>query len=950
MRRLGTKPTSGSGLVRSLFAAAVAAIGGGSLVFGVGCGGDPETATAAGSTSSGGASAGSGGAGGAGGSGGAGGEGGGAPAFCDKTAPGATRGSAIAISPDDTRVVVVNRDVGTVTVIGVAYGSGQPELSKVAELEVGGEPSQAAIDACGYRAYIALRRDQKVVEIKDLSGEPAVGMVVDVGSEPTGLALTPNNKTLYVANWIDGAVSVIDAPSMQKTSSIDLNKVLVETGLLGQLTPRPALAHPRSIAITNDGDADDADEKVYVTEFFAQRSAPESPDGKNADTNKKGLVYALSTADGTVAAIELGAIADAGFTDHNGQKTGCFPNQLQAMAIHGGFAYVTSICASPVGPIGVFVRSTCAADADCGGVVGACNLISKKCECTAVNQEQVCGAGAACAVPAGQATGSCGVNATNVKTTTHPAVHVIDTATDMEVKAGAATLDSKLVALYQMDAVPDDASRRMPHIASDIAFEPGGAAYLSANGADAVFRATYDPATGGPQSVGSPGGPYFIDLATTEIASAALRGQAPIGVAVAHEQPFAFTANDVSRNVTAIDLAKQAVAGLDAGMKSPRVIASSALPQDAAAQAVLRGKRLFNTGLGRWSLKGQAWGSCQACPIDGLTDNVTWYFARGPRQSTSLDGSFASGDPADQRIFNWTAILDEVADFENNTRTISGGVGALVTVSNNPPKDTDQINLATQGHAGLNGSAKEVTATLSTLKDWNDILAYIQSIRSPRAPRNLDAALVAGGKDLFEVQGSCGGCHGGAKWTISRLFYVPSKATNTNLLTTPWDAAALTAMGFPSALFPASTPANRRMRFGGSSPASFDQIQCILRPVGTYNAAPMAVGIAERRADMQTAAQGNETDGKGYNPPSLLGLAAGAPYFHAGNARTLEEAFSSTFAAHYASPVAAAGFLSQVGDVSKLVAYLLSIDESSPPVPIPPVGPSGGDFCAPPAP
>jgi len=35
------------------------------------------------------------------------------------------------------------------------------------------------------------------------------------------------------------------------------------------------------------------------------------------------------------------------------------------------------------------------------------------------------------------------------------------------------------------------------------------------------------------------------------------------------------------------------------------------------------------------------------------------------------------------------------------------------------------------------------------------------------------------------------------------------------------------------------------------------------------------------------------------------------------------------------------------GDVDKLVAYLLSIDGDKPPLPIPPPGPQGGDFCQP---
>src|SRR5262249_4572724 len=127
-----------------------------------------------------------------------------------------------------------------------------------------------------------------------------------------------------------------------------------------------------------------------------------------------------------------------------------------------------------------------------------------------------------------------------------------------------------------------------------------------------------------------------------------------------------------------------------------RVTSSSALPMGGSAAAnVLQGKRLFTTGLGRWSLAGAAWGSCAACHVDGLSDNVTWYFARGPRQTISLDGTFAKMDASDQRILNWTGIFDEVADFEANVRGVSGGIGALVSsVGGVPP--TASCAVATQ--------------------------------------------------------------------------------------------------------------------------------------------------------------------------------------------------------------------------------------------------------------
>ncbi len=100
-------------------------------------------------------------------------------------------------------------------------------------------------------------------------------------------------------------------------------------------------------------------------------------------------------------------------------------------------------------------------------------------------------------------------------------------------------------------------------------------------------------------------------------------------------------------------------------------------------------------------------------------------------------------------------------------------------------------------------------------------------------------------------------------------------------------------------------------------------------------------------ADMTTAAQGGAPDSNGYNPPSLFGVQVGAPYFHAGNARTLEELFSPTFGAHWKALTKNANFLVQNGDVAKLVAYLLSIDADKPDLAIPVTGAQGGNFCAP---
>ena len=845
------------------------------------------------------------------------------------------RGAAVALAGDDSVAVVVNRDVGSVSVLEpVDASGGGSDLRLVSEvlLGEGSEPWQVALAPDGDSAYVVLRKDQKLARVRELKGAPALDATVAVGSEPTAVALSPSGARAFVANWSDGTVSEVDTGDMKVVRTIDLNAALVATGYLGDVQARPALAHPRSLVVSNDLDADDGDETVYVTEFFAQQREAEAADGSNSDTRKVGIVYKVSLADAKVSTIELGALADMGFVDERGGQAGCYPNQLQAIGLNGPFAYVVSVCASPKGPLGVKVTTTaCSAVADCA----ALNLVEP-----------------VCAVPAAGASAVC-VDVASVKTTTGPLLSLIDTRTDQEVPQSATNLNASFAALYAAQKTAAGA-QRFPLFANDIAFVPGTAvAYVTAGGADAVFRVELDPDSGRVHAVGASTQP-FIDLAPAG-APAGKAGKSPIGIAIGNQnKKRAIVANDVTRNASLLDFNTQTVAG----GASPIVVQTSALPVAGSDEdQILQGKRFFNTGVARWSLRGQGWGACQSCHSDGLTDNVTWYFARGPRQSTSLDGSFASTHPDDQRIFNWTAIFDEVDDFELNTRGISGGVGAIVSALSTPPQTADRIDIAKLGHAGLNGSARDASDPdnplgldpAPKLPDWKLIERYMQSIRSPRGPSNLDPDKVYAGQELFMHAGACQGCHSGEKWTISRRFYDPSIATNSALFTTPFAIPS----GFPSALLPAQVPANQTLRFAGGNAAAFDQLQCAIRPVGTFNVAEPDVGIAELRADMSTVAQGDGNpagEGRGYNPPSLLGLTTGAPYLHAGNARTLEALLSSTFETHHHA--LAPNFLAETDpaavqtQVDDLVQFLLSIDETTGYPAIPAAGAAGGELCS----
>ena len=423
--------------------------------------------------------------------------------------PGPSRGSAVAIAPNDKVAVVCNRDVGTVTVLSlaVAVGGNLPTVSVVKEVAVGNEPWQVVISPDSTTAYVVLRKDQKLAQITGLNtASPALGMTVAVGSEPTGVALTPTGASAFVANWVDGTVTQVTTSTMTVKGTTDLNAALLADShnYLGSLTvagataltTRPALAHPRSLAITNGGTGMDSNEFIYVTEYYAQATAPETvpEDGGlgNSDTRKVGLVYKIKVADGTVPkVIQLQPLTDMGFTDEKSQTVGCYPNQLQSIGINGKFAYVTSVCASPGGPTGPKVTTTTCANgiSDCA----ALNLVAGVCAKTSATASlPVC------------------IDTASVKTTTAPLVSVIDTSVDSEVTASGTAITSPSLNA-QFGATGGAGAPRLPLLSNDMAFVPGtSVGYVSANGSDAVFRVVYD-GTGKITSVGSTTNP-MIDL------------------------------------------------------------------------------------------------------------------------------------------------------------------------------------------------------------------------------------------------------------------------------------------------------------------------------------------------------------------------------------------------------------------------------------------------------
>ncbi|MET0287737.1 MAG: hypothetical protein ABW352_24830, partial [Polyangiales bacterium] len=453
-----------------------------------------------------------------------------------------SRGAALALSADQSVVAVVNRDVGTLSVLKVKYSEGAntvTEPSCEVQLGVGSEPWQVVIAPDDDTAFVVLRKEQKLVRVKHIKGEAVVDGTVQVGSEPTSLALSPSGRTAYVTSWANGDVGVIDTAAMTVTGTVDLNGALAKTGYLGGVKARPALAHPRSITVTNDLDNDDGDETLLINEFFSQQVAELQPDGLNADVNRAGIVYAVKVASGEVATINLASLPDIGFKDTAGNTAGCFPNQLQSITINGGFAYVVSVCAAPEGPEGLKATTTaCTTVADCASL----NLIDPVCDVLAFGKTPVC------------------QDVASFKTATSPVISVIDLATQKEVPDSARNLNKAFTDFFAKSGVAQ-AAQRFPLFANDLEFVPGtGVGYVTGNGIDATFRVVFDAATGKLAEVGATTAP-FLNLNPAGI-KAGFGGKGPIGIAIGSaDKKLAFVANDITRNLTALDFNTQGVLG-----------------------------------------------------------------------------------------------------------------------------------------------------------------------------------------------------------------------------------------------------------------------------------------------------------------------------------------------------------------------------------------------------
>jgi YVTN family beta-propeller protein len=613
-----------------------------------------------------------------------------------------TRSTSIALYRNDNRLLVVNREANSVSIIAVRRKNADVGV-KLAELTVGGEPRCVAVGAKEREAYVA-NAATGTVSVVALTGENTNEVIAEfpVGLEPRGCATTPNGKRLFVTNYTEGTVTVVDT----KTRTIE-RKVAVG-------------GNPWAVAVTNDGDKNDDDETVFVSQFFAE-PIPGGP-GEGFDDGKRAVVQSFSSVGtGAITRITLSPLANAGFaadrksfctktnataandtfcpdttlTDPANVKIaqdpqGAFPNQLAALLVRGGQVIVPSIGAAPEPPIKFNVN-----------VQGL--------------------------------------------------VHTIDRTNLAEVTALTTNLNNQIKAETQ----PDPAAGRLERLfANDVvaldATGDGKTVLFVSRGGNVVLKATRGD--DGAISIGAPANVVRFQT-----------GNLPDGVVVSKNGQRAYVSNSAGLSVSVLNLAGNTVLTRDLPASTPPVPGSF-------EHARLVGKLVFFTALGtpdnglldtdirdivplafRNKASDNGWSSCSSCHPDGLSDGVTWIFATGPRNTLPLDAFFSKLNSADQRISNWSGIQGSLTDFNNNSRGVQGGIG----FAGDPP-NPDIFN-----HGIASGASEALD--METL--------WAETIRPLNRPQPAD---VSGGAAVFEL--ACASCHGGAKWTKSQVIYLNNPA------------------------------------------------------------------------------------------------------------------------------------------------------------------------------
>jgi YVTN family beta-propeller protein len=667
---------------------------------------------------------------------------------------------------------------------------------------------------------------------------------ITVGDEPRTVALTTDKKFAYVTNQASATVSVIDLTTNQKTQDISVG------------------VEPYGIALTPDGS------RAYVA---------------NSASN---TVSVIDTASNTVVAtIKIPGVQPRGvaITNNNG-GTG------------QQFVYVTQFLSQPTasgsvnrdqGSEGkVFVLST-ADDAQIQGVITLAahdtgfaadrtkfGGTDKDPTFAYPNQLQAIVLKNGHGYLPNVAASPEGPVKFNVDTQAF--LSVFDVASKSELAGGTINLHA---AVKAQTFTPKIFLANPWAIAFKHASDEG---YVVSAASDVLVKITLD-ANGVPTVVTNPAEGDTTQVALIDV------GKNPRGIVINNADTRAYVMNYISKDVSVIDLSASPEAELAR-------VASADLPAAGSdAEKFLLGNELFNSSRGEFDegvaerLSNEGWQACASCHPDGLSDGVVWAFASGPRKTVPLNGTFSlTNQTGDQRILNYSAVFDEVEDFELNIRTVSGGPG-LIVLDGTTDQDPN-VKAFDPSNAG------RVQLHVNGIPAWDAIVAWTQSkIPSPVSPYNgVDpnselGLQIAQGSELFK-QANCQACHGGSKWATNQVD------------------------------FARTSPFQETITPGKDPEPTLGQLSRFLSDIGTFNPAD----ALEKTANNQQA-----LGQLGFNPPSLLSIYAFSPYLHNGSCLTLDCVLENQ--AHRDAG-GVPGVLDDAAARAAVVQFLISIDASTPPV------------------
>lgn len=200
-------------------------------------------------------------------------------------APGSTFPLAMTVVRDGSKLYVASQRDGIVYVIDAR----RPEaMTEKARIETGSHPIALCLDRAGARLFVA-NAHSDTVSVVDTAADKVVGTVLlrptivkdFAGATPTGLALSPDEKTLYASLGDMNAVAVIDVAG--KTPELE--------GFL------PAGWYPSAVVASPDG------KRILVTNAKGSVANYANPPARSADKTRS--VSPLSMIEGSVSVLDV---------------------------------------------------------------------------------------------------------------------------------------------------------------------------------------------------------------------------------------------------------------------------------------------------------------------------------------------------------------------------------------------------------------------------------------------------------------------------------------------------------------------------------------------------------------------------------------------------------------------------------------------------------------------